>query len=189
MNFWSAQEMLNFQCHCRVMQQEWAWAICGFCGFFLCLSANAWADSPRQLSVTWTLLSEYLHLNSSQSRNQGKKRLTKIASPALVSILPVTLGNRYGLLDLRDSEIQPPTEYKVSSEKIFKFLSGSCVRSGIAETYSVLLLQLMFTETFLRTQWKTQWCIKPSAVSPQSSQSNGEDTRPWEVIIHASLLH
>ena len=34
MNFWSAQEMLSFQCHCRVMQQEWAWAICGFCGFF-----------------------------------------------------------------------------------------------------------------------------------------------------------
>lgn len=34
MNFWSTQEMLNFQCHCWVMQQEWAWAICGFCGFF-----------------------------------------------------------------------------------------------------------------------------------------------------------
>lgn len=52
------------------------------------LTTTDWCQWPEPSSVNTSIS------NSSQSRNQGKKRLTKIASPALVSILPVTLGKR-----------------------------------------------------------------------------------------------
>lgn len=43
---------------------------------FLCLSVNARADSPWQLSVTWILLSEYLHLKFSHLQQESRKEET-----------------------------------------------------------------------------------------------------------------
>ena len=51
----------------------------------------------------------------------------------------MTPGKRQGLLNLTDSEIQSSVEGCIFQQKIFKFLSGNCVRSSIAEVYSVLL--------------------------------------------------
>lgn len=75
-------------------------------------------------------------------------------------ILLMTLGKRHSLLYLHDSEIQSSVKCRVFQWKIFKFLSGSCVRSGIAHVYSVLLPAHKFIESSLWTQGKAQQCIK-----------------------------
>lgn len=55
--------------------------------------------------------------------------------------------------------------------------------------YSVHLPQHMFMETFPRTQWKTQWCIKPSAVSPRAYSLTGRTPVPemWLFMLHFGI--
>lgn len=76
-SFCSAQEMLNYQCHCQVMQQAWLRAICGFCGFFsvcqrmpeLTSHGNCWRPEASSVNTSITNLLIY-------SRNQRKKEET-----------------------------------------------------------------------------------------------------------------
>lgn len=189
MNFWGAQEMLSFQCHCRVMQQEWAWAICGFCGFFsvcqqmpeLTHHGNCQWPEPSSVNTSISIL-----LRAGIKERRDSQRLQALLSYQF-SLWPWERGMACLICVIQKYNL--PLHKSFIRENIQISFRELCQKWNCWNMYSVLLLQHMFMETFLRTQWKTQWCINPSAVFPQSLQSNREDSRPWEVIIHASLLH
>lgn len=70
--------------------------------------------------------------------------------------------------------------------QIFKFLSRSCVRSGIAEigTHSPLCKHV-FMESSLWTGVDTPMHTYKAHFCSRSFHSNGKDTHPWDVIFHA----
>lgn len=186
MNFWRAREVLNYQCHGQVMQQEWFRAICGFCGF-LCPSANAWADSPWRLSVTWILLSEHLHLKSSHLQQASRKEETqKDCRPYSHINSPCDPGKRYRLIYLHDSEIQSQWNEEFSNTKYSNFVQG--VVSEVA------LLKCVFCAPFCQHVFMVSslWTAEDTAMHKykahflsQSFHFSGKDAPPRDVIFHA----
>lgn len=188
MNFWRAREVLNYQCHGQVMQQEWFRAICGFCGFFsVCqlmpeLTHHGdcrWAESS---SVNTSISNLLIY-----SRHQGKKRLTKTVGPTLISILPATPGKRYRLIYLHDSEIQSPWNEEFSDTKYSNFFQGVVPE--------VALLKCVFCAPFCQHVFMASslWTVEDTATHTykahflsRSFHSNGKDAPPRDVIFHAA---
>lgn len=152
--------MLNYQCHCQVMQEAWLRAICGFCGFFSVSECLRWLPMAIVSDLNppqWIPPSPIFSFIAGVKERRDSQRLWALLS---YQILLMTLGKRHSLLYLHDSEIQSSVKCRVFQWKIFKFLSGSCVRSGTARVYFVLLPAHKFIESSLWTPGKAQQCIK-----------------------------
>ena len=87
-----------------------------------------------------------------------------------------------------------PQKKRFSDRKYSDFFQGVVSEvERLKHTYAMLLLQHIFMETFLWTQWKIQQCIKRSTPYSRRLRSSGEHTRPgmWSFmpVLGASLLH
>ena len=186
MSFWSAQEMLNFQCQGQVMQQEWAWAICGFCGFFsvcqqmpeLTHHSNCQWPEPSSVNTSISIL-----LRAGIKERRDSQRLQALLS-YLVSLWPWERGMACLMWVIQKYNLQlnkefPQRKYSdffqgvVSEVELLKHVFRAPSAAHICGDLSANTVE----DTVMH---------KTKRGFPPSLQSDGEETSPWDVIIHAS---
>lgn len=156
--------------------------------FFSLSVGDAWADSPWRLSVTWILLSEYLHLKPSPLQQASRKEETHKACEPY-------------------SHISSPSDPRKEVETAFFAWFRNTVSRGM-KSFPIQNIQISFRElcqkwhcwnvhsvllslsTYLWRapceQWKTRQCINTKHIFlSRSFHSNGKDAHPRDVIFHA----